>query len=282
MDILNLYFKLLRKLKILITIFLSISFLLYTYTLVFAGINEDMESQFLIEIGWEQIEYKEYEPEKGLYSSAEVNNWVAGIEYFKKCESLFIGINAIIPVLQRDNKEEWFLLGSSYQINTLKYRWIRIDGYIGCPLILGLNPYGGVRWSESKQERTNFFVSGIPVDDNAIEIVNSCSLLLGIRADGNFTSRWEWNYWIEYFIPIDVKVKNSTLPDFEASEKDGYTLELKGGLKYSYTETLSFGFLIYGGRMHWEGSSWKLGGLAKWPENDTDYLGGALNVSWRF
>lgn len=273
---------LLRRLKTLIIIFSSISLLFYTYTSVFADINEGLERRFSIAVGWEHLEYKEYEPDTGLYSNAEVKNCVVGIEGLKQWESSFIGINAVIPILKVADKEKWFFLGSSYQINTLRYRWTRINGYIGYPLDYRLNPYVGLHWSESKQERLDFLGSGAPFEGNAIEVVNSYSLLFGIRADGYCTSRWEWNYRLEYFIPIDVEVTNSNLPDFEASEKDGYTIELKGGLKYSYTETLSFGFLIYGGRMHWEGSNWKLGGLAKWPENDTDYLGGAINASWRF
>lgn len=282
MYILKIVFKLLRRLKTLIIILFGVNLLFYAGTSALADLNEGLKSQFSIDIGWEYLEYKEYEPDTGLYSNAEVRNWIAGIEGLKQWESLFIGINAITPVLKVADKEKWFFLGSEYQINTLKYRWVRIDGYIGHPLDYGLNPYVGLHWSESKQERRDFLGSDTPGDSTAIEVVKSYSLLFGIRADIYCTSRWEWNYWIEYFIPIDVKVTNSTLPDFEASEKDGYTIELKGRLEYSYTETLSFGFLIYGGRMHWKGSNWKLGGLAKWPENDTDYLGWAINVSWRF
>jgi hypothetical protein len=61
-------------------------------------------------------------------------------------------------------------------------------------------------------------------------------------------------------------------------------LELKGGFDYSYTNSICFGLLFYGGWMHWSGSEWKSFGnsLVKWPENDTIYLGGWLRGTYKF
>ena len=235
-------------------------------------------------MGWEQLEYEENEPDKNLDSNAKVTNVIIGIEGLKRWESLFAGIKAVIPVFLYENEETWKISGTMRQTNSLEYGWERIDAYIGFPSSSFFNPYGGLRWSESKQTRMNFVVHGIAASGTAIEKINSWSLFLGLRGNGNFTTPWKWNYWIEYFIPVHNNVTNSALSGFEVSDKEGYTLELKCGVGYSYNKALSFGLLIYGGRMHWDGSGWKpfSGRLIKWPENNTDYLGGTLSITWKF
>jgi hypothetical protein len=163
-------------------------------------------------------------------------------------------------------------------------RWIRIDGFLGYPLKDWANPYLGVRWSEVRQERTNFVLSGAPVDLRAVEEVISWNLLLGVRGGGNITPRLRWNYWMEYFLPLSVDVTNSAVPGFKATDREGYTVELKGGVDYFFKGPLALGLLFYGGRMHWNGSDWKSVDhvLAKWPENDTFYLGGGLKITYKF
>lgn len=243
------------------------------------------ESHISIGMGWEQLDYEEHEPERGSNSDGKAGNATVWIEGLKRGKSLFGGIKAVIPVLQEDDAETWVSSdGTAFQTNSLEYEWMRIDGYLGYPATCFFNPYAGLRWSESKQDRADFLVNNAAVAGTARETVRSWSLLLGFRGNGSFTPQWNWNYWIECFVPIDVQVTNSTLPGFEASDKDGYTVELKCGTEYRLSEALSIGILIYGGRMHWGGSGWKsfAGGTAKWPENDTDYLGGALNIVWRF
>ena len=51
---------------------------------------------------------------------------------------------------------------------------------------------------------------------------------MGGRGVGNFTPRLRWNYWLEYFLPLNVGVTNSAVPGSKATDKDGYVLELKG------------------------------------------------------
>ena len=250
-----------------------------------AGDGKGLESRLSIGMGWEQLEYEENEPESDSNSSSKVSNVTVAVEGLKRWKFLFGGIKAVIPVFEKEGEEEWASSdGTRLQTNDLEYEWMRIDGYLGYPATGFFNPYAGLRWSESKQDRTDFFVNNAAVDGTAKETMRSWSLLLGARGNGNFTSQWSWNYGIECFVPIDVQVTNSALPGFEASDRDGYTVELKCGTEYSLSEALSIDILIYGGRMHWGGSGWKsfAGGTAKWPENDTDYLGGALNIVWRF
>jgi hypothetical protein len=247
--------------------------------------RKGLESHISIGMGWEQLDYEEHEPEGCLNSNAKAGNATVWIEGLKRWKSLFGGIKAVIPVLREDDTETWVSSdGAAFQTNSLEYEWMRIDGYLGYPATCFFNPYIGLRWSESKQDRADFLVNNAAVAGTARETVRSWSLLLGFRGNGSFTPRWGWNYWMECFVPIDVQVTNNTLPGFEASGKDGYTVELKCGTEYRLSEALSIGILIYGGRMHWGGSGWKscACGTAKWPENDTDYLGGALNIVWRF
>jgi len=274
----------LRSSIILFYFFLSTALAISIQSFALAEDDKGLESHLSIGMGWEQLDYEEHEPDRGSDSNAKVSNVIIGIEGLKRWESVFGGIKAIIPVLREEDEEAWTSSGTTLQTNTLEYGWMRIDGYIGYPSTCFFSPYGGLRWSESKQDRMDFLVYGATLAGTAREKVRSWSFLLGVRGNGNFTPRWRWNYRIEYFVPIDVEVTNSALPGFEASDKDGYTLELKCGTEYFCTEALSFGILIYGGRMHWDGGSWKsfAGGSAKWPENNTDYLGGALNIIWRF
>lgn len=231
----------------------------------------------------ERLEYREHEPDTGLDSAAKVENWVAEVQGIHSAGSLVIGINAVIPLSEGEGEEEWTRFGILQQLNTLTCRWVRIHCFIGLPLSGRMSPFGGLYWSESRQDRTDFVISGGPVDGLIREVVTSWGLLLGIRGEGDLTSsRWNWNYRLRYALPVAVDVKNSSLPGFDASEHEGFSVELKMGLAYSYTEELSIGLRIYGGRTHWEGSSWKLGGTVKWPENDTDYIGGEIGAFWRF
>jgi hypothetical protein len=262
----------------------STAFIISTQSFTFAEDRKGLESHLSVGMGWEQLKYEEEEPNRSLGSSAKVSNVIMGIEALKRWKSVFSGINTIFPLIRGDDQEEWTTSATSYQTNTLEYGWMRIDGYIGYPSTYFFNPYGGMRLSESKQTRTEFLVNGTTVAGTAEENVRSWSLFLGVRGNGNLTPKWRWNYRIEYFVPIDVEVTNSAIPGFEASDKDGYAFDLKFEVEYSYTEALSFGFMMYGGRMHWDGSDWEpfAGGLVKWPENNTDHLGGALNIIWRF
>ena len=267
--------------RVLTCILVSASLLLLTDTSLSADVEKGMQSKLAIDIGWERLKYEEHEPDTGLDSHARMNNIVVGIEGLKRWRYVFSGIKFSTPVFLEDGQETWASSGVTIQTDRLEYGWTRLDGYAGYPFMNGLNPYGGVRWSDSTQDRSDFVVSGTPVTLTARERVKSLSLLLGIRGNGNITPRWKWNYRMEYFSPVDVKVTNSALPGFKVTDSDGYTLELKGGAEYSYNKALSFGFFLYGGRMHWEGSGWLpfSGGTAKWPENNTDYIGGILTIT---
>jgi hypothetical protein len=266
-------------------LFIGATFVICTQTPTYAQGSKKLESHFSAGIGWERLKYKERASDMGIVSNAHVNNVIVDMEGLKRWEVLFTGIKVIAPALKEDGKEKWATQpNKTLQINRLEYGWTRLDGYVGYPLADFINPYGGVRWSETKQERKNVVVPSFPAADSAIERVNSLSFLLGVRGVGNVTSRFQWQYWVEYFYPIYLDVSNSAFPDFETSDNHGYTLDMRGGLKYYFREKLSLGILFYVGKMHREGSDSKpyLDGLVKWPENDTNYLGGILNISWLF
>lgn len=274
----------LRMTKTFIAILLSSSLLLFTCSSIFANSNRGIESQISLGIGWEQLEYKEHEKDTGLDSKAKLNSLVVGVEGLKRWEYLFCGIKSVFPVFLEGDQEEVTRYGRSFQKDNLELGWIRIDGFLGYPLRYWVNPYLGIRWSEVRQERTGLVVAGIPVDLRSVEEVISWNLLLGVRGVGNFTPRLKWNYCLEYFLPLNVEVTNSAVPGFKASDKNGYMLELKGGIDYLYKDSLGFGLLFYGGWMHWNGSDWKSIDhvLVKWPENDTFYLGGGLKITYKF
>lgn len=252
--------------------------------MVLADPKRGVESQISLGLAWERIEYREHEPDTGIDSKAKLNSLLVGIEGLKRWKYLFGGVRTKFPIFLESGNEEVTRSDQSFQTDTLELRWIRIDGFLGYPLRYWANPYLGIRWSMVRQERTNFVVAAIPVDLRSVEEVISWNLLFGIRGVGNFTPRLRWNYWLEYFLPLNVEVTNSAVPGFKATDKDGYMLELKGGVDYLYTESLGFGLLVYGGWMHWNGSDWKTLDhvLAKWPENDTLYVGGGVEITYKF
>jgi hypothetical protein len=274
----------LRMARTFIAILLSTGLLLFTCSSVYANSNKGIESQISLGTAWELLEYKEHERDTGLDSKAKPNSLVIAVEGLKRWKYLFCGVKSVFPVFLEGDQEEVTRNGRSFQKDNLELGWIRIDGFLGYPLIYWVNPYLGIRRSEVRQERTGLVVAGAPVDVRSVEEVTSWNLLLGVTGVGNFNPRLKWNYWLEYFLPLNVEVTNSAVPGFKASDKTGYMLELKGGIDYFYMNSLGFGLLLYGGWMHWNGSDWKLIDhvLVKWPENDTFYLGGGFKITYRF
>ena len=252
----------------------------------FAAENPDTigTSHFSVGIGWEILNYSEHEPDSHLDSKANVSNWTLGLDAFKQWTHIFCGFSGIIPIHRVDNEEDWRVSDIPTQQNALEYGWTRIDVFAGYRLNPFINPYMGLRWSETKQERTGFVVTGKPVGGSATEDVTAWFMVLGIRGDLLLKPRWRLSYSGSYFEPISSKVENTGLPGWEVTNTDGYAFEFEGRTAYAYTDRLSFVFTLYGGQMHWKGSEWApyANRSIKWPENDTRYLGGMLNVRWSF
>ncbi len=239
-----------------------------------------VESFLSMQMGVERLEYEENEPVNNLSSRSEVENVVVGIDGVYALPSFFAGIKAVFPLLSDESGERWNQGGSLFQTNTLKHEWARLDTFIGYPLSALFIPFGGVRYSRVEQDRSNFVVLGNPAAGSAREKVTSWSLFFGVMGRPPLDQNWTLSYRIAFFHPVDLKVTNSALPGFRASEKDGYGLELEAGIFRTLSDTMGVEISAYGGRTHWEGSDFKAfpGGLAKWPENDTTYLGGAIHL----
>jgi hypothetical protein len=235
-------------------------------------------------IGWEALNYREHDPDTHLDSKADVSNWTIGLDASRQWTNIFCEFKGIIPIHRIDDSEEWQVSDILTQQNSLKYGWTRIDAFLGFKVKPFFNPYVGLRWSESEQERTGFVVSGTPVEDSATEEVRSWFISLGIKGDIPLIPRLSLSYFGSFFEPISSEVKNSSLPGWEVTGTDGYAFEFEGQAKYSYTESISFVFTFYGGKVHWSGSDWKpyASRVIKWPENDTRYLGCMLFVRWSF
>jgi hypothetical protein len=241
-------------------------------------------SHFSIGIGWETLNYREHEADTRLDSEADVSNWTIGLDAFKQWTHVFCGLKGIIPVHRIDDSEEWRVSDILTQQNSLEYGWTRIDAYLGYPLNSFFNPFLGLRWSEANQDRTGFVFLGTPVEGSATEEVTAWFLIFGIRGDILLIPRLSLSYVGSYFEPISSEVENSNLPGWEVTDTDGYTFEFEGQAEYTYTESISIVFTLYGGKMHWNGSDWTpyASRFIKWPENDTRYLGCMLNVRWSF
>jgi len=239
---------------------------------------------FSVGIGWETLNYREHDPDTHLDSEADVSNWIIGLGTFKQWTHIFCGFKGIIPVHRVDDSEEWRVSDILTQQNSLEYGWTRLDAFLGYRLKPFFNPYIGLRWSDSEQERTGFVVLGTPVEGSVTEEVTAWLINIGIRGDILLNSKWRLYYSGSYFEPISSEVENDNLPGWEVTDTDGYTFEFEGQAEYTYTESMSFVLTLFGGQMHWGGSERApyTSRSIKWPENDTRYLGCMLNVRWSF
>lgn len=235
-------------------------------------------------VGWEILNYREHEPDERLESEADASNWVIDFDASKQWGYIFTGLKGIVPVHRNEDIEKWRISDVFFQENSFKYGWTRFDGFLGYELKPFLNPFFGLRWSESKQERAGFVVAGSPIQGSATEEVTAWFASLGVMGNIPIRPRWRLSYSGSYFIPISSEVENSNLPGWEVTDTGGYTFEFDGRMEYAYTESISVSLGLYGGKMHWDGSEWTSFGdrLVKWPENDTRYFGGMVNIEWDF
>lgn len=270
--------------KIRVCHLLFITFIIFISTSVSAGDRKWLGSKVSIGIGLERLSYNEIEPDTDYDSDFSTYNIITCLEGLKRWDYIFCGIKGVIPISRGEENEEWTHLGRSYQRNDLEYGLTRIDGYIGYPLIRWFNPFLGLRWSKGKQERNNFIILGIPRPGTATETIIARYIMVGAKGDISWSPEWQFTYGIEYFFPTFNNVGNSALPGWEISDTDGYSLCLQGGFKYFYTKYLALCIEFMGGKVSWEGSAWKpcRGGSAKWPKNDTRYIGGTLSISFTF
>lgn len=249
-----------------------------------AAAGNGIESKISVHFAWEGIQYREREPDLKLETEAELNNMVIGFEGIKRWSGLFLAARMVLPVATEKGREEATFSAGRHQQNTLEMRWTRLDAYAGYPLRNWFNPYAGIRWSEVRQDRGDFFVSGVQRHIHARETKRSVSFLLGVGGAGEIIPRWGYHYRLELFLPLDVKVTNTALPGLEFTDRSGHAVELRLGVVRDVTSSITAGIFVQGGWKHWGGSEWKAfdRGRAKWPENDTYYLGAGMNVSYRF
>lgn len=251
-----------------------------------ASADDKTNPGFLIKIGigLEQLIYEEWAAETGLDSSVTTRNYTMSFEALKFWPSFFLRIDSVIPLLTEDDEERWNKYGQLYQTNKLKYEWWRVDGSAGYPMKPYFQPFLGLRWSYATQDRSNFVVRGSPISSSATETIESWHVGAGCMGDIQFDSEWGFSYVLRYFIPFFNAVKNNSVPGWEASDTSGYTAEIRANIGYYLSKHLTMALTAYGGIMHWDGSGWEPydRGKARWPENDTEYLGGMVSVDCKF
>jgi len=268
--------------------FLTTKLLLFFWLFIYCPLlpameGEDATSYLAAGVGMEQLTYKEKIPDLDLTSSdTEMTNWVLHLEGQKGWQNVFVGAKGLIPFSTDESRETWTRAGQFEQANSLTYRWTRVDIHIGCFLSRLFNPYLGIAWSYVEQDRSDFdnVSSPGPIKETATEEVKSFSALLGIQGAFSLTDRWSFAYSAEYLLPFYSKTTNTGLPGWEASNVDGYSYSLRGRLSYVFTRTVAAALQLAGGRQHWDGSGWIPAGdsRAKWPENDTDFISGFINI----
>jgi hypothetical protein len=237
-------------------------------------------ADFSMNAGVEKITYEEDEPVTGLKSKASTYNVVAELEARKAWSRLFIGFRGAFPLVAGKNGETWTRIGAPFQTNELENRRTRVAGHIGYLLAGWFNPYAGINYSRTIQNRSDFVIQGSPVPGSVEEKVISTSLLIGARGRGNMAASFQWFYGLEFLFPLSVDVTNSSLPGFKADDTGGHAYELRAGILRMHSDKIRYGLTGYGGKVHWDGSGFKQfsGGQAKWPENDTLYLGALITL----
>ncbi|MBI4712766.1 MAG: hypothetical protein HY762_05635 [Planctomycetes bacterium] len=249
-----------------------------------------------ISTGIERLNYKESEPDTQTFSDAEVLNYVTMFDAFQEYESVLIGFKGVIPSSNGADTESWDYGGiKPYQLNTLKYGWMRIDGYLGYrfdeDVFSGSGIwYGGLRYADAKQARYDFYVSGVYQNITEVtERIKSYSFLLGYKGNVDLVADKQAAkpvlkgfYGVEGALPIYNKVTNSRIPEITFHETLGYSIDVKASLEYlPFGDTVAVNLGFYGGILYWAGSDWETtssGGKAKWPENKTIYSGGNLGL----
>lgn len=253
-----------------------------------------------IENGLERLNYQTIEPDTEKSSEAEALNYVTRFDGFQEYESVLTGIKGVLPYsLNQATEKEDYANQENYQINKLKYHWIRVDGYLGYRfdedrISEAAVWYAGLRYAQSKQSRYDFYIDGVvqpPV--KVTEQIKSYLLLIGYRGaeDLVYNVQKGWsksrtkptlkaNYQIEYGIPIYNKVTRSDIPDVTFHNRNGYQMEIKLGLSYILSSVIAIDMDIYGGRLYWQGDKEPTGEI--WRENKTDFVGSLLGLSITF
>ena len=263
---------------------LVLLFMLISNEPVNADILEDIKFDYLvIGNGFEYMYYTEYEPETGTYTETSVYNLITKFEGSVSVRQLFFDIKGVVPVYHGQVKEDWERYGTVYQTNNLKYSWVRLDGNIGYSIYPWLNPYLGVRWTKSRQKRTNFILSE-PVNMESIETCRALFATAGLKGFLKHSAQWEFGYNFEYFMPVSAHTENTALPGWKSYGKDGYSIGARVVARYIYSPSVSLYYELSGEKTYWDGSSWidYPGGSAKWPENETISLKYILGLAWVF
>lgn len=246
---------------------------------LYASEKENAGSYLTGGLGVEQITYKEKVPDLDLASSGtDLLNVVLFGEAQKALDGFFIGAKGWIPLSTGEEREYWTRSNELVQTNSLTYRWARADAHAGYFLHRLLNPYIGVQWAYAAQDRNDFEPPGTG-GETAREEVHSFSALLGIQGGLPLGAGLSLAYYAEYMVPFHANVTNSSLPGWEATDTGGYAFAASARLNYAYSKTVAAALQISGGRQHWDGSDWipVNGARARWPANDTDFLGLYIN-----
>ena len=267
-------------------LFIYVACIAHSYP-VYADETHEMQDYLSLGVGWEQLSYKEKVPERSLTSSnTEINNLVLYFEGSKILHDYFLGFKGVLPISYGDAREDWQRAGQFEQSNSLAYRRTRVDAFLGYILHHLLNPYIGTSWSYSHQKRSDFYIPDTPEVAQVLvkEEVTSWSLLFGVRGKMPISTKLSFQYFIEYLHPFHSKVENSKLDGWEATDIDGYSYSITGQFEYLMAERTALVAQVMGGRQSWDGSDWETIGdsRVKWPENETEFIGGYVNFKKYF
>lgn len=228
------------------------------------------KNQLSIAGGWEYLDYEEIESDTGLTSRSKPTNAVLRLSYKASVSKRHMVVGKLtFPVSMNVKEEQWRTGGALTQTNSLEYRWVRLDMYALSPFENKFSGLFGLRFSHASQTREHFVVGGVTASGSAVETINSLGLMAGFQS-AYPVKKVGVKYHAAYVFPVAARVTNTAVPG-SFNDKKGYTLE--GNVEIFFNKNVSLE--VSGGKMHWNGSSWRyvpeLGRPVKWPENNTRY-----------
>ncbi len=244
---------------------------------LFAAEINGMDAHCSLFIGMDRIQYEEHIKTQHAESHVSINNIILGAAVEKRFGGLFFNLNGRITLLPGSDGENWKGYdGTILQSNRFKYIYTGVNGYIGLIFHPAFQIYAGLGWSEVQQERWD-----VPVVNDAIEKVEVYDLFAGTRGFIKLSPNWGLKYDFKSFQPFSLTITNNRLPGWNVKSRKGYDINMAGEIYRFFEPSYSIGLLIENRMIHRDGSDWESypGGMAMWPENDTEQLSFALKLT---
>lgn len=258
-------------------------FFFYLNIFVFADDKEsDIKFDGSVGVGWEFLKYSEDEDDTNTKARSSMTNNIVKIDAWLEVRKFVINASAKLNVSSRTGDEIWKQDDVQVQENDLEYEWNRYDLGIGYVIDPIFKPVVGVRFSDVDQTRKDFVPAGMIT--KSVEEVDSKFAYIGFRSKVVLDRKVDLDFDFKYLEPFDVEVTNTAIPGLKIDDHNGWAIEGELSACYEFSPSWQIEYWAFGGITHWDGSDWEVVpgvGLVKWPENETEYWGIGLAISFK-